>query len=78
MKIGLIVTFFITDKDKSGFVDKAELKAYLKTFEGDREITDEDFKELFDSVVKDGEVKLSLNEFISFLLDWQILKIKIR
>ena len=68
-KIGLIVMFFTTDKDKSGFVNKAELKSYFKQFDEDNQLTENDYKELFDSIEKNGEVKLIMEEFFNFLLD---------
>ncbi len=63
VKISLIVGFFISDKDKSGFVDKVELKAYLNDVLGMGDVSDEDLKELLNSIDTDAEVKLSLDEF---------------
>jgi Ca2+-binding EF-hand superfamily protein len=63
VKISLIVGFFISDKDKSGFVDKAELKFYLNDVLGMGDVSDEDLKELLNSIDTDAEVKLSLDEF---------------
>ena len=63
VKITLIVGFFISDKDKSGFVDKAELKFYLNDVLGMGDVSDEDLKELLNSIDTDAEVKLSLDEF---------------
>ena len=68
-QIGLIVGFFITDKDKSGFVDKAELKAYLTKYDTDQELTENDYKELFEAIEEKGEVKLSMDEFINLIIE---------
>jgi hypothetical protein len=62
-KTRAIAGFFISDKDKSGFVDKAELKAYLNDVLGMGDVSDEDLKELLNSIDTDAEVKLSLDEF---------------
>ena len=58
-----IAGFFISDKDKSGFVDKAELKAYLNDVLGMEVVSDGGLKELLSSIDTDAEVKLSLDEF---------------
>jgi Ca2+-binding EF-hand superfamily protein len=63
VKITLIVGFFISDKDKSGFVDKAELKFYLNDVLGMGDVSDEDLKEFLSAIDTDAEVKLSLDEF---------------
>jgi hypothetical protein len=65
-KIGLIVAFFVADKDKSGFVDKVEMKAYLKKI--DAELTDDALNKIFDFIEIFGEVKLKMNEFINLIL----------
>jgi hypothetical protein len=65
-KIGLIVAFFVADKDKSGFVDKVEMKAYLKKI--DAEFTDDALNKIFDFIEIFGEVKLKMNEFINLIL----------
>ena len=71
-RIGLIVSFFIIDKDKSGFVDKAELTSFLKKFDddyADQDLNDALLKEVFDSLEKNGEIKLSMDAFINFILE---------
>jgi hypothetical protein len=66
--IRVIAGFFISDKDKSGFVDKAELKAYLNDVLGWEGITDGDIKELLSSTGTDAQEKLSLDKFMEILL----------
>lgn len=71
-RIGLIVSFFIIDKDKSGFVDKAELTSFLHKFNddsADQELNDALFKEVFGNIEKNGEIKLSMDAFINFILE---------
>jgi Ca2+-binding EF-hand superfamily protein len=71
-RIGLIVSFFIIDKDKSGFVDKAELTSFLHKFiddSADQELNDALFKEVFGNIEKNGEIKLSMDAFINFILE---------
>jgi hypothetical protein len=65
-KIGVVVAFFVADKDKSGFVDKVEMKAYLKKI--DAELTDDALNKIFDFIEIFGEVKLKMNEFINLIL----------
>ena len=71
-RIGLIVSFFIIDKDKSGFVDKAELTSFLQKFyddSADQELNDALFKEVFGNLEKNGEIKSSMDAFINFILE---------
>ena len=71
-RIGLIVSFFIIDKDKSGFVDKAELTSFLKKFDDDsanQDLNDDLLKEVFDSLENNGKIKLSMDAFINFILE---------
>ena len=65
-KIGLVVAFFVADKDKSGFVDKAEMKAYLKKF--DEKLTDDELNKIFNFIEIFGEIKLKKDEFINLIL----------
>jgi hypothetical protein len=68
IKLGFIIAFFNTDQNKSGSVDKNELKAYFDGLDSDNGLSEDDIKELFGTMDTDGNGELSMNEFIEYFL----------
>ena len=66
-KLGLIIIFFNTDKDKSGTVDREELLAFIATLD-DCDLTEEVVDEMLSTMDTENTGEVSMNDFIEYFL----------
>ena len=57
------------DKDKSGQLDKSDVKALLKEVGASDKLTDGDIDNIIKAVDKSGDGKVSFEEFVTFAID---------
>ncbi|XP_072916272.1 parvalbumin, thymic-like isoform X1 [Hemitrygon akajei] len=60
--------FAILDKDGSGYIEKTELKSFLKYFSPDaRMLTDEEIQSMVSAVDNDGDGQIKFQEFLQLV-----------